>query len=574
MKLKLTNYLIISLSLFLLGIISNSCIDDSCDFSDIDKTINVGGEKFEIPLGSTKKLTVEDAIKDEYSDFLSQNENGEYFFSFSGNIDVGSSIPDFSIPNLSAQEISESFSHTFQNYGLQSVLSDEEPASFSIINKTLIFNIKSETINELSSVDSVYLSNAIINMGVNVLQCPISEGAHFEIEISFPKSFVFDDERVVDNKFTFTKVLQHGNLKLEDPLVLKAVNLGIDNIGGSLDVDESIQVSGKIFIDDESVFTLLQDKTIELTVNVGISESQIIKFVGKIDYSDNDISSMVDVGNVPDIFNDEDTNLDFSDSYLKFNVNSNLGIPVDIKAVLIPYYESVADNSTTVTIPISIPMVYNASEVSSFKYFIGDSNSNIPDDYNYIKTDLSELLSRVPDKVKLKIGLQSDLSENHVIYTDADYNINADYEFIVPLKFGKDLSLSVKDTLNDVSEELNDILENNDLSVKGIVTNSFPLSLHLELVPYDENGNIITNVNITPADIPACNSDLSAKESEVEMIITNSSNTKPKINFLKVNITINSSSEVCNLAITSSSFVQIKFSIFSKNGLTFNLDED
>ena len=570
MKLELKKFIVISLCL--LGFISTSCIDDSYDLSDIDETISIGGENLEIPLGTTKKLSVEDAIKDKYSDFLSKDENGNYFFSFSGNIEVGSSIPDFSIPNLSAQQVSEQFSHTFQSYGFSSVIPENKALGYSIINKTLTFNIKAKDIDELSSVDSVYLSNANINMNVNVEKYPISDGAHVEIEITFPKSFVFDDERVVDNKFIFSKILQQGNLELEKPLVLKAVNLDINNLEGNLDINESIQVSGEIFIDDMFVLSKLPGETIELTANVGITESHITKFVGKIDYSDNDISALVEVGDVPDIFNDEETNLDFSDSYLKFNINSNLGIPIEINAVLTPYYESVADNSSAVSMPISIPMASNPSHSETFKYFIGDSDSNMPDNYTYIKTNLSNLLSRVPDKVNFKLGLQSDLSVNHIIYTDVDYNINSDYEFIVPLKFGENLSLSVKDTLNDISEELNDILENNDLTVKAIVTNSFPLSLHLELVPYDKNGDIIESINITKADIPACNSDLSPKESDIDVIISNSSNTKPDIDFLKVNITVNSGSELSNLAINSSSFVQIKFSVFSKNGLTFNLD--
>jgi len=571
-KINVKKYLVISLFLFILGFISTSCIDDSYNLSDIDGTINVGGDNFEIPLGSTKQLSVEDAIKDKYSDFLSKDENGDYFFSFSGNIDVGSSIPDFSIPHLSAQQVSEKFSHTFQSYDLDPLIQEDEAIDYTIINKTLIFNIKSEDIDELSSVDSIYLSNANINIGVNVEECPISEGAHVEIEISFPESFVFDDTRVVDNKFVFSKILQEGNSVLEKPLVLKAVNLDLKDIEGKLDINESIQVSGKIFIDDISVLSKFSGETIELTANVGIDESQINKFIGKIDYSDNDISALVEVGNVPDIFNDEETNLDFSDSYLKFNINSNLGIPIDINAVLTPYYASVADNSSSVKLPISIPMVSNPSQSETFKYFISDSESNMPNNYTYIHTNISNLLSRVPDKVSFKLVLQSDLNTNHVIYTEADYNINSDYEFIVPLKFGENLFLSVKDTLDNISEELNDILENNDLSVKAFATNSFPVSLHLELVPYDDNGDIISSINITKADIPACNLDLSPKESEIDMTISNSSNNKPQINFLKVNITVDSDSELSDIAINSSSFVQIRFNVFSKNGLTFNLD--
>ena len=58
----------------------SSCIDERYDLADkeIDMDMTVGGEELALPFGSTEKITFEEILPVENTDYLVTDENGDY----------------------------------------------------------------------------------------------------------------------------------------------------------------------------------------------------------------------------------------------------------------------------------------------------------------------------------------------------------------------------------------------------------------------------------------------------------------------------------------------------------------
>jgi hypothetical protein len=116
----------------------------------------------------------------------------------------------------------------------------------------------------------------------------------------------------------------------------------------------------------------------------------------------------------------------------------------------------------------------------------------MPAGYQYINKNVSNLFKPVPDAIKINIKPTINMSQQHFIDLMANYKLKVKYDIKIPFAFGKDLNITLKDTMEVDNLDLSGL----DVSTGGLellakITNSIPLDLKLSLKLMKANGDII-----------------------------------------------------------------------------------
>ena len=126
---------------------------------------------------------------------------------------------------------------------------------------------------------------------------------------------------------------------------------------------------------------------------------------------------------------------------------------------------------------------------------------NIDPQYNIILDDnLYEMTRHIPDEVRLtEVNAQAVQNETTIDLGEdgAHYEVNTIYGLNAPLKFGPQLDIVYKDTINDWAGDLE------DLSIRTAVVsmtalNGIPLDFEIEAKAIDLDGNVYPDVNVDP----------------------------------------------------------------------------
>lgn len=82
----------------------NSCTSEiSLDKEDIDTVVNIGGDAFTLPLGSTSELKIGDFLEIEEDGLIQVDAEGNYFITFTQPFDQQISLRDFARPDDSSR---------------------------------------------------------------------------------------------------------------------------------------------------------------------------------------------------------------------------------------------------------------------------------------------------------------------------------------------------------------------------------------------------------------------------------------------------------------------------------------
>jgi hypothetical protein len=237
----------------------------------------------------------------------------------------------------------------------------------------------------------------------------------------------------------------------------------------------------------------LNNDPISVGVKVTLKGLEFQKVYGKFNV---DFGDKLDIENLsfdlPDILKGEEVMLDISNPVLQLSTESNTGIPVDATLGLTKYKGGQLQTNDKLNINFRLPKSGSAAEIIRSNYWVGPSEDGKPAGYTFVPADLQKLFMPVPDSVQLDIKPVIDNSHQHLIDLLAVYNLKVKYDLNVPFKFGKDLSITIKDTIENVDLELNEeSLKTGKLELLAKVINSIPLNLEMDLVLTDANYTIL-----------------------------------------------------------------------------------
>jgi hypothetical protein len=188
----------------------------------------------------------------------------------------------------------------------------------------------------------------------------------------------------------------------------------------------------------------------------------------------------------------KDAVIDVLNPILTLKTESNLGIPIDTKLSLTKFVDGKELTDEKIFLNFSLPKVNSPDEIIETGYWYAPRQSGMPNGYTFAETHLQNLFKPVPDSVQVEFVPTINPGVQHMIDLVADYKLKVKYDIILPLSFGKDLNIVLRDTIENVNLEFGDLdLKTGALEILAKITNSIPLDLEMELIMMDADHNIL-----------------------------------------------------------------------------------
>lgn len=353
--------------------------------------------------------------------------------------------------------------------------------------------------SEIVSLDSIILkNNSQIEFEVAFSNLPELGNTRLnaDFKIKFPELFQFTEGTVnQNNELLFSENLVKSGDKylLQKVVDLEGLKFDGSKVNGKIDINELVRYDVKFKVDNPSINT--EDlKGIKVDVKVHIKESEFKSVYGKfnVDFEDQMNIQNISLDDLPEFMKGNDVVLDILNPVLSLNTESNIGIPVDTELSLTKFRGGVAQTNDKISLNFSLPKANSPAETVKTAYWYAPSNSGMPAGYEFERTDIQNLFNPIPDYVKIDINPVINTSQQHLLDLTAKYRLKVKYNLNVPLKFGENLSIVLKDTINDVNLDLSEMeLNSGAIEIDAKVINSIPLNLGLELLMLDENFNIL-----------------------------------------------------------------------------------
>ncbi len=437
----------------------------------------------------------------------------------SGNVNMLSGL-------VSSKDIEGLSSKTMS---VKATTDDLRISSTSLQLNTLEADFSDSTLIEISiddlpeailSLDSIVLGEgAVLELSVNITNMPdLSSPLMVDFALEFPELFEFMPGMVdAQNVWAFDEPLTDG--KLKKSLNIKGLKFDGKTLGGKLDINEMVKFDAGVSVTDPSVNSDdLTGDSISVAVEVKLSGVNFKSVYGKVDPGIEPILQEVEIGGLPDFLKDTSIVLDIN-PVLTIQTASNLGIPVITNIKLIPVINNVDQMDKAQEIALNLTRSATAADTARNYFWIAADSAGMPDNYQLLLTNIKELFSTIPEKLKMEIQAGTDISVQHEVDLDANYFMNVNYDVSVPLSFGRDFNLTIRDTISDLDSTIVEMaFAGGGLELFGTISNSIPMELDIQIIPIDKFNETIPIETITQK-IQSGKVDGSATDSDLSLII-------------------------------------------------------
>lgn len=345
-----------------------------------------------------------------------------------------------------------------------------------------------DTDDLLKRIEEVSLENVYLNLFAGFEGLPkLGEGDQFYVDLLLE----------LPDFITPNKIPVKGSV-INDKLVCDPVK--IDKLN-DIDLYESNKVEGKMIAsgtmtaDGQSISlsSLQSDVKVTFDATIAGEDGQITltKATGVFSY-DIDEETSIELDDLPEFLKEEGVTPDFDDPQITLDIKTNLGIVMVGDIEIVPIIGGEPQEQSKVAISnVHLPYTASAATTTTKSYIICKSKTTVPTNFegDILEADVSKLLLRLPDELRIVIKAAVDESVISVVETDAEYVLDIDYAINAPLAFGADFHFST-DTDFDLSD-LADYTSLGDFGIKGKAVNTSPLNMTLEMTLLDDQENVI-----------------------------------------------------------------------------------
>lgn len=516
--------------------------DDNIDIDDVDATIGVKLDKFAVPLGQTNDITLGDVLdlkEDDCIKFIKKDASGKYieddgkrialtsgnegdyiFYKKGDDIDPAKPEVDPLEFKVDASK-DKDFSFTFKLPSIPSKNADVDPNKLEKSDKikTFAFNgTKDEMVLDLqhavanTTVDFVLSFGNLKNAGVNYIKT---------IEFDLPDFMEMELKSGLANLGAgsgwnaATHQLILNDVPTGSPRTIKMVLTGLTNFKKSisevsnpttddyllvnttdLDMQGNVNMKMKLDLNQLSYPTISGDYNIGATVVLG----NVIKITEATGHFDPDIDiddSDVKITDVPDFLDDPEVKIALNDPQITLTISSDIDVDAYIDGILTSYF---SDNTTKVVTINNIAIPRNQNS----KILICRQPKAEPYmDYTkvYAVSNLSDLIERIPDKITFKANARANKENLGTVVLGKTYNISTGYNINAPLALDGGSKIVYDDKTDgfykDIEDNDIDFRGKTTLEITGKATNNTPLSLTIDPIAIDVNGNPISGIKLT-----------------------------------------------------------------------------
>lgn len=510
MKVEKTHSYLIAL---LVGLSLFACIDNAYDLSNIDSTVGLKVNGLVIPL-NIDEIKFQNIINLEDGSQLKEI-NGEYTFIEDGSFSSDPiEVPSFVIPAPIIIPIKETLD--FISYDI-SIFPESIPDDYCLFNTgtvdastsySFVANNIDPALVKIDEIGANFLLKLFFNFsGLDALLNSI-EIEDLVIELPKGLNATVSDQGSYDpatGTLTFTNtLLTDVNLQKEITLSISKIDAelaGLKLVDGELSLETTSVLSGKFAIYGRNLkkpvnkdeLSNLKQLTYQLAINFPNGDIKVTDFTGDVRYHFDGIDvSPIIIGDLPDIFNQEGTDIRITNPQIYVSINNPLYQDYQLYAKagieLFPSPKSDFEFETNLTFANTMNQ-YCLSPIQPEKMYV--SNSTFVEFAN-----LGNILSgdKLPDKIGVEIYPEVPQQTVHKFQLGQSLGaVQGAYVFYAPLAMTAEAQIHYTDTLDGWSSKELDNLIVSELSLEAKIQSSIPFGFKAIAYPIDKDGNRLTN---------------------------------------------------------------------------------
>lgn len=495
---------VVLLSSLLLGSMTTSCVDSSFDFDkDFDWSINTGYLAF--PVGKTDTIFLDDIIEIDEGDDLQivpdadgNGVAGEYHLIKDGEIDRASA-------NVRMATVDGSTTH------IDPITAADEN---SVVSPSGMITTQISQTGDVKA-DAADIDDALKELGSLKAAAPTALTLNIKLEgnlnfstisgnlkVKFPSFLVFNDPAVNANNEI---QIPCSELQLNVPYVRTLQLTGYHFDGGLPVVNNEIHLNEQVVITGETNVQLPSGGQIgsgvklQIVPTVLLADMSVDEATGIIQPEIDATKTSVEISNLPDFLNDDETSLSVSNPVILFSAVNPLNAPVDLTGKMLGKKEdgtlisgSEVKFGAGSTDPILLQPGSNLIALSRLGTG-GPAGSQ-----NIAVANINNLIAKIPDVVEVEMQPAVSYDKYYSIRLGHDYEVSGNYNIDIPLSFEEGLNIVYTDSADDLNSDLKD-LDFEEAAVEFDAVNTIPLELEVKaenVTPLDINKQPLSDIKV------------------------------------------------------------------------------
>lgn len=495
---------VVLLSSLLLGSMTTSCVDSSFDFDkDFDWSINTGYLAF--PVGKTDPIFLDDIIEIDEGDDLQivpdadgNGVAGEYHLIKDGEIDRASA-------NVRMATVDGSTTH------INPITAADES---SVVSPSGMITTQISQTGDVKA-DAADIDDALKELGSLKAAAPTALTLNIKLEgnlnfstisgnlkVKFPSFLVFNDPAVNANNEI---QIPCSELQLNVPYVRTLQLTGYHFDGGLPVVNNEIHLNEQVVITGETNVQLPSGGQVgsgvklQIVPTVLLADMSVDEATGIIQPEIDATKTSVEISNLPDFLNDDETSLSVSNPVILFSAVNPLNAPVDLTGKMLGKKEdgtlisgSEVKFGAGSTDPILLQPGSNLIALSRLGTG-GPAGSQ-----NIAVANINNLIAKIPDVVEVEMQPAVSYDKYYSIRLGHDYEVSGNYNIDIPLSFEEGLNIVYTDSADDLNSDLKD-LDFEEAAVEFDAVNTIPLELEVKaenVTPLDINKQPLSDIKV------------------------------------------------------------------------------
>lgn len=495
---------VVLLSSLLLGSMTTSCVDSSFDFDkNFDWSINTGYLAF--PVGKTDTIFLDDIIEIDEGDDLQivpdadgNGVAGEYHLIKDGEIDRASA-------NVRMATVDGSTTH------IDPITAADEN---SVVSPSGMITTQVSQTGDVKA-DAADIDDALKELGSLKAAAPTALTLNIKLEgnlnfstisgnlkVKFPSFLVFNDPAVNANNEI---QIPCSELQLNVPYVRTLQLTGYHFDGGLPVVNNEIHLNEQVVITGETNVQLPSGGQVgsgvklQIVPTVLLADMSVDEATGIIQPEIDATKTSVEISNLPDFLNDDETSLSVSNPVILFSAVNPLNAPVDLTGKMLGKKEdgtlisgSEVKFGAGSTDPILLQPGSNLIALSRLGTG-GPAGSQ-----NIAVANINNLIAKIPDVVEVEMQPAVSYDKYYSIRLGHDYEVSGNYNIDIPLSFEEGLNIVYTDSADDLNSDLKD-LDFEEAAVEFDAVNTIPLELEVKaenVTPLDINKQPLSDIKV------------------------------------------------------------------------------
>lgn len=495
---------VVLLSSLLLGSMTTSCVDSSFDFDkDFDWSINTGYLAF--PVGKTDTIFLDDIIEIDEGDDLQivpdadgNGVAGEYHLIKDGEIDRASA-------NVRMATVDGSTTH------IDPITAADEN---SVVSPSGMITTQISQTGDVKA-DAADIDDALKELGSLKAAAPTALTLNIKLEgnlnfstisgnlkVKFPSFLVFNDPAVnANNEIQIPCSELQLNVPYVRTLQLTGYHFdgGLPVVNNEIHLNEQVVITGETNVQLPSGGQMGSGVKLQIVPTVLLADMSVDEATGIIQPEIDATRTSVEISNLPDFLNDDETSLSVSNPVILFSAVNPLNAPVDLTGKMLGKKEdgtlisgSEVKFGAGSTDPILLQPGSNLIALSRLGTG-GPAGSQ-----NIAVANINNLIAKIPDVVEVEMQPAVSYDKYYSIRLGHDYEVSGNYNIDIPLSFEEGLNIVYTDSADDLNSDLKD-LDFEEAAVEFDAVNTIPLELEVKaenVTPLDINKQPLSDIKV------------------------------------------------------------------------------